>query len=108
MEIFLLFVILAILIDVEEKLRKMQVKEKSNHLDLSNYLNKDVYIVLNNDNATDSYLFSSMMKTVGKIIDYDDTWFIFSYYNKNARKNITQYLKIIDLKSINEIRTNVK
>lgn len=108
MEVFLMFVILVILIDVEEKLRKMQVKEKSNHLDLSNYLNKDVYIVLNNDNVTNSYLFNSMMKTIGKIIDYDDTWFLFSYYNKNERKNITQYLRIIDLKSINEIRTNVK
>lgn len=104
METVLLFAILAILIDVEEKLRKMQVKEKSNRLDLSNYLNKDVYIVLNNDNVTNSYLFSSMMKTVGKIIDYDDTWFIFDYYNKSERKNITQYLKISDLKSINEIK----
>ena len=104
MEIVLLFAILAILIDVEEKLRKMQVKEKSNHLDLSNYLNKEVYIVLNNDNVTDSYLFSTMIKTVGKIIDYDDTWFIFNYYNKSERKNITQYLKISDLKSINEIK----
>lgn len=104
METVLLFAILAILIDVEEKLRKMQVKEKSKHLDLSNYLNKDVYIVLNNDNVANSYLFSSMMKTVGKIIDYDDTWFIFDYYNKSERKNITQYLKISDLKSINEIK----
>lgn len=108
MEIFLGFVIIAILLDIEEKLRKMQVKEKSNCLDLSNYLNKEVYIVLNNDNVTDSYLFSAMMKTVGKIIDYDDKWFIFNYYNKSVRKNITQYLKISDLKSINEIRTNVK
>lgn len=108
MGIFLMFVILAILIDVEEKLRKMQVKENSNRLDLRNYLNKEVYIVLNNDNVTDSYLFSTMMKTVGKIIDYDDTWFVFSYYNKSVRKNITQYLKINDLKSINEIKTNVK
>lgn len=103
-----MFVILAILIDVEEKLRKMQAKERSTRLDLSNYLNKDVYIVLNNDNVTNSYLFSSMMKTVGKIIDYDDIWFIFSYYSKSERKNITQYLKISDLKSINEIRINVK
>ena len=37
MEIFLGFVIIAILLDIEEKLRKMQVKEKSNCLDLSNY-----------------------------------------------------------------------
>lgn len=57
----------------------------SDDMDLSNYLNKDVYIVLNNDNVTDSYLFSSMMKTIGKIIDYDNKWFIFNYYNKSER-----------------------
>lgn len=104
MEIFLLMIILVMLFDIEEKLKKMQVKEKKNHLNLSNYLNKDVYIVLDNDNVTNSYLFSTMIKTVGKIIDYDDTWFIFSYYNKNERKNTTQYLRISDLKSVNEIK----
>lgn len=45
---------------------------------------------------------------VGKIIDFDDTWFMFDYYNKSLRKNITEYLKINDLKSMNEIKTNVK
>lgn len=60
--------------------------------------------ILDNDNVTDSYLFSTMMKTAGKIIDYDDTWFIFNYYNKSERKNITEYLKISDLKGINEIK----
>ncbi len=92
------------LIDIEEKLKKLQVKEKQNHLNIGNYLNKQVYIVLDNENVTDYYLFNSVTKTMGKIIDYDDTWFIFSYYNKNKRKNITQYLRISDLKSINVIR----
>ena len=80
------------------------VKEKQNHLNIGNYLNKHVYIVLDNENVTDYYLFNSLTKTMGKIIDYDDTWLIFSYYNKNKRKNITQYLRISDLKSINVIR----
>ena len=92
------------LIDIEEKLKKLQVKEKQNHLNIGNYLNKQVYIVLDNENVTDYYLFNSLTKTMGKIIDYDDTWLIFSYYNKNKRKNITQYLRISDLKSINVIR----
>ena len=92
------------MIDIEEKLKKLQVKEKQNHLNIGNYLNKQVYIVLDNENVTDYYLFNSVTKTMGKIIDYDDTWFIFSYYNKNKRKNITQYLRISDLKSINVIR----
>lgn len=104
MEIVLCFIIIALLLDVDEKLRKMQTKEKSHRIDLSDYLEKEVYIVLDDDNVTNSYLFSTMMKTVGKIIDYDDTWFIFRYYNKSERKNITQYLKISDLKSINEIK----
>ncbi len=104
MEIFIGIVIVIMLIDIEEKLKKLQVKEKQNHLNIGNYLNKQVYIVLDNENVTDYYLFSSVTETMGKIIDYDDTWFIFSYYNKNKRKNITQYLRISDLKSINVIR----
>ena len=104
MGIFIGFVIVIILIDIEEKLKKLQVKEKQNHLNIGNYLNKQVYIVLDNENVTDYYLFNSVTKTMGKIIDYDDTWFIFSYYNKNKRKNITLYLRISDLKSINVIR----
>ena len=103
MGIFIGFVIVIMLIDIEEKLKKLQVKEKQNHLNIGNYLNKQVYIVLDNENVTDYYLFNSVTKTMGKIIDYDDTWFIFSYYNKNTRKNITQYLRISDLKSINVI-----
>ncbi len=104
MGIFIGFVIVIMLIDIEEKLKKLQVKEKQNHLNIGNYLNKQVYIVLDNENVTDYYLFNSLTKTMGKIIDYDDTWLIFSYYNKNKRKNITQYLRISDLKSINVIR----
>lgn len=104
MEIFLGFVIIIILFDIEEKLKKLQAKVKQNHLDIGNYLNKQVYIVLDNENVTDYYLFNSITKTMGKIIDYDDTWFIFNYYNKSERKNITEYLKISDLKGINEIK----
>ena len=104
MEIFLGFVIIIILFDIEEKLKKLQAKVKQNHLDIGNYLNKQVYIVLDNENVTDYYLFNSITKTMGKIIDYDDTWFIFSYYNKNKRKSVTQYLRISDLKSVNIIK----
>lgn len=104
MGIFIGFVIVIMLIDIEEKLKKLQIKEKQNHLNIGNYLNKQGYIVLDNENVTDYYLFNSVTKTMGKIIDYDETWFIFSYYNKNKRKNITQYLRISDLKSINVIR----
>lgn len=104
MEVFLSLLILAILFDIEERLKKMQFKEKTSCLNLSSYLNKDVYIVLDNDNVTNSYLFSTMLKTIGQIIDYDDKWFAFRYYNKSERKNVTQYLRISDLKSINEIK----
>lgn len=103
MEIFLGFVIIFILIDIEEKLKKLQKKENNKHLDLSEYLNKDVYIVLDNENVSDYYLFSSIMKTIGKIIEYDDTWIAFRYYNKNTKNNVTQYLRINDVKSINII-----
>lgn len=104
MEVFLGFIIIAILLDIEEKLKRFQKKEKLGNINLNNYLNKDVYIVLKNDNVTNSYLFSTTSKTIGKIIDFDNNWFIFNYYNKNEKKNTTQYLRINDLRSINEIK----
>jgi len=104
MTTFLCFVIIIILIDIEDKLKKQEPQEKTNPLNLKVYLNEEVYLELDNDKVKDSYLFSSVFKTIGKIIDYDDTWFIFSYYDKNKRKNITRYLRINDLKSINRIK----
>lgn len=96
--------ILLMLSDVKEKLNQLLKKEKQTHIDLSRYLHKDVYIVINNDNVTDSYLFNTMIKTIGRIVDYDDEWFAFSYYNKNKKQTITQYMRIADLESINEIK----
>ena len=103
-----LYVILAVTIlcklsDVNDKLKKLLTQEKQNKLDFSDCLNKDVYIILNNDNVTDSYLFTSIMKTMGKILDYDDHWFVFRYYDKNKKQNVTRYLRTSDLLSINEI-----
>ena len=104
MEVFLGFVILIVLIDIEDKLKKMKEKDKKNHFNLNSYLHKKVYIVVDNDAIQDAYLFSSSIKTLGEIIDYDDTWLIFCYYDKSKRKNTTQYLRIRDVKSINEIK----
>lgn len=101
--LILLFLILFTQYDTNEKLKKILNKDKKNKLDLGIYLNKSVYIILNNENITDEYLFSSVTKTVGKILNYDENWFVFEYYNKNARKTIKQYLKISDLESINFI-----
>lgn len=102
----LLFVIMSTQYTILEKIKKMSEKEKKNNLDLKEYLNKDVYIVLDNEDVTDSYLFSSITKTMGKILDFDETWIIFSYYNKSKRKNINQYFRISDIKSINIIQKN--
>ena len=44
MEIFLGFVIIIILFDIEEKLKKLQAKVKQNHLDIGNYLNKQLFV----------------------------------------------------------------
>ncbi len=102
--IILGFVILFALFDINEKLKKLLDKEKKNKLNLNDYLNKDVYIIINNENVTNFYLFSSSFKTVGRILDYDDNWFIFRYYNKSEKQTVTEYLKISDLESINEIK----
>ena len=94
-----LYVILAVTIlcklsDVNDKLKKLLTQEKQNKLDFSDCLN---------NNVTDSYLFTSIMKTMGKILDYDDHWFVFRYYDKNKKQNVTRYLRTSDLLSINEI-----
>lgn len=105
---FFFIVILLILLDVEDKLNKLKQDkkiEKKLYLDLQQYKNKSVSITINNDNLEDSYLFSSISNTTGKIVGYDKEWFVFSYYNKNTNTQTEQYLRIRDIESINEVNT---
>lgn len=100
-----------LLIDIEEKIRKLNRNSEENlifkskkNIAIKDYLNKSVNIILkDNSELTDAYLFSATSKTIGKIIDYDYEWIIFKYYNKTKKKNILQYIKILDIESIDEL-----
>lgn len=112
MEWFFYIIVIVCLIDIEEKLKKLMNnnynldsrKENNNKMVLEQYLNKEVYIVMNDDaEISDQHLFSAGGKTIGKITDYDSTWILFEYYNKNKKETIHRYIKIKDLKSIDEV-----
>ena len=71
---------------------------------MENYIGKKVNINIDNDDINNSYLFSSISNTVGEIIEYDEQWFLFRYYDKSTRKTIDQYMRICDITSIDEIK----
>lgn len=106
MEWFFFIVITFCLFDIEDKLGKLMRKNAStkirNHSILNGYKDKIVSITIDNDDIEDAYLFQPTTRTTGKIIAFDDEWFVFEYKNKN--KTIEQYFKIEDLESIDEIK----
>ena len=104
MEKFLLLVIVFMLIDIEGKLNREKKKDEKKNWDLKSYLNKEVYIVLDNDDVDDAYLFSAISKTVGVITDFDEEWFVLKFYHKDKRMEVTEFLRIGDLESIGEIK----
>lgn len=99
------------LFDIEEKLRKIIVnneqknsnQKEKNKIVLEDYINKKVSITIDNDDINNSYLFSSVSQTVGEITTCDNNWFAFKYYDKQAKKVVTQYFRIKDLVSIDEV-----
>lgn len=82
------------LIDIEGKLTKLLKPKKEKTISLASYLNKDVYIHIDNDDLLDI----DLENTVGQIVDYDNEWFVFRFSCKN--KYIYQYLRVSDIESI--------
>lgn len=87
---------------ISEKLDKLkkEMKAERKTIDLKKYLNKNVSLTIDNDEISNSYLFSSVFGTVGVIKDYDQEWVLFEY--KEKKKTIEQYIRISDITSINE------
>lgn len=112
MEWIFYIMIVFCLFDIEEKLRKIMSNNKQkngnekekNKIILKNYINKKVSITIDNDDINNSYLFSSISQTVGEITTCDSRWFAFKYYDKEEKKTVTQYFRIKDLVSIDEIK----
>lgn len=101
--------VIIMLIDLEEKVSKIykNIKfnseinnKKENNIKLHEFKNKEVYINLNEDseiNLNSEFLYNQIK---GEIIDFDDEWIAFKFYNKNKKKNMCQYIKLIDIESI--------
>lgn len=106
MEWFFYMIVIFCLLDIETKLGKMMNNHdvKKNTFVLENYIGKKVSLNIDNDDITDSYLFSSISNTIGEIVEYDDEWFLFRYYNKSKKQTVNQYIRIHDIISINEIK----
>lgn len=85
-----------------DKLRKTYKSEKK-EFDLKDYLGKPVSISIDNEDISNSYLFSSVYSTVGTIKAYDEEWLLFQYKeHKNSKSYVEQYIRIKDITSIHE------
>ncbi len=104
MEWFFLLMFLFLLMDIEGKLNKIIDEKKKGKLNLKEYLNKKVYLVLENEEIENDSYFEIGSQVEGTIVDYDEEWFVFSYYHKEKRKKVNHYLRIKDLISVEEIK----
>lgn len=71
---------------------------------LNDYICKKVEIEVINDDIENSYMFDSFRHTEGYILEYDNIWLSFKYYNKEKKSEVIQYFRRRDIKSINEIK----
>ena len=103
-------VVIFYLLDIQDKIKKLSEKldnsisesSQNKNLVLSEYLNKDVYIVLKDDvEMSEQHLFFAGQKNKGKIIDFDNEWLMLKL--KKKKENIIYYIKINDIESIDEI-----
>jgi len=112
MEWIFFMVIIIYLIDINSKISKMQNNNTNNKsinkskFIIENYIGKKVNIEIDNEDINDSHLFSSVYNTIGEIVECDDEWFLFRYYDKSKKQTINQYMRIRDITSINEIKSN--
>lgn len=109
-------IIILLILDLQSKLQALSNKIYNNHeekqkskkfsksLILDEYIGKKVSIEIDNDDINNSYLFSGSTpgSPVGEIIDYDNVWIAFKYYDKSKKKYINQYFRRRDIISINE------
>lgn len=107
MEIFLLFVILFLLFDLESKVSKLNKKSTPNNKkftssEIKKLIDKTICINIQNDNISDSYLFNPISNTKGKIKECDEEWILFEYETK--KEVIKQYFRIMDVSSIDELK----
>ena len=109
-------IIILLILDLQSKIKELTIKvdniyeEKSKNkkisksLMLDEYKGKQVSIEIDNDDINNSYLFSGSVIgiQVGEIVDYDNIWIVFKYYDKSKKKYIKQYFRRRDIISINE------
>ncbi|MCX4365406.1 MAG: hypothetical protein OSJ70_06515 [Bacilli bacterium] len=103
------FVILSGKMDsIQKRIDNLEIigesKNTHNDLLLEEYVGKKVTIEIDNDDIENSYLFDSANEVEGVIVEYDDEWLLFQYYHKYKKKEVFQYLRRRDLKSVNEIK----
>lgn len=74
--------------------------KKEMNFKLDEFVGKMVYINLNEDceiNINSEFLYDQIK---GEIIDFDNKWIAFKFYNKTKKKNICQFIRLIDIDSI--------
>lgn len=103
MEWVMILILIFGLIHLDEKLNKMmkliKVDSKNHSFDLKDYIGKKVFITIDNDEISNSYLFSSIFNKEITIIDFDKEWLVFEY--EENKKKQRQYIRLSDITSIN-------
>lgn len=105
MNTFLFLIIIGILIDLENKISKIIDKggqrRYMNPNEVKKLIGKTVCLHIENDNINDSYLFSSITNTKGKVKECDREWVRFEYETK--QELVSRYFRISDISSIDEL-----
>lgn len=96
--------------DLEDKMDDLineDIKAKSKFIKddiLNDYKDKVIHLEVDNDDINNGYLFDAGESTEGTIVDFDNIWIAFKYYSKEQKREVIQYFRRHDIKSINEIK----
>lgn len=97
---------------IERKIDNLETQDDSNKKNktviqddiLEDYIGKKIHLEIENEDINNFYLFDVFNPTEGEIIEYDNVWLAFKYYSKEHKKEVIQYFRRRDIKSINEIK----
>lgn len=112
MEYVFAIAVIVMLIDLEDKVSriskyikredepsKKNIKKETIYKS-DEFIGKEVYITLNDEceiNINSEFLYNQVK---GEIVQFDSEWIAFKFYNKAKKKNICQFIRVIDIESI--------
>lgn len=106
MEYVFFILIIVLLSDIESKVSNLKRSVENNRRisinEIKNLIGKKVCINIENDDISNSYMFSPSFTTPGIIKAINNEWLLFEYETK--KEILEQYFRIHDIVSIDEIK----